>query len=33
MSKIVRFELMLDRVATAVLLGLGLATAAALASA
>lgn len=33
MTKLVRFELMLDRVATAVLLMLGLATAAAVASA
>ncbi len=33
MTKLVRFELMLDRVATALLLALGLATAAAVASA
>lgn len=33
MNKFVRFELMLDRVATAALLGLGLVTAVAVASA
>lgn len=33
MTKLVRFELMLDRVVSAVLLGLGLATAAAVLSA
>jgi hypothetical protein len=32
MTKLVRFELMLDRAATVVLLGLGLATAAAVVS-